>query len=122
MQVINVRGLKPNDPSVIYCGRDHAGWEASPLGNPCSARGKPCPVCGLVHFAAWGTQVTPCRSLPCYRKWLWEKIRTRDRVVLDTLRALSEDSVLGCWCKPKPCHAEVIASAWAWCVENGVFS
>ncbi len=32
--------------------------------------------------------------------------------VLAAIRALPPDAVLGCWCKPKPCHGDVIVKLW----------
>lgn len=28
------------------------------------------------------------------------------------IMALPEDAVLGCWCKPKACHCDVIVELW----------
>lgn len=32
--------------------------------------------------------------------------------ILARINALPEDAVLGCWCAPMPCHANVIAKLW----------
>lgn len=32
--------------------------------------------------------------------------------ILDEINILPEDAVLGCWCKPGPCHGDVIVKIW----------
>jgi hypothetical protein len=32
--------------------------------------------------------------------------------LLELIRDLPEDTVLGCWCYPKPCHGDVIIKLW----------
>lgn len=32
--------------------------------------------------------------------------------LMDEIAELPEDAVLGCWCKPKPCHGDVIVKLW----------
>ena len=49
-----------------------------------------------------------------YEQWLWAKINGGDRLVLDELARLGSivertgGVTLVCWCKPLPCHADVI--------------
>jgi hypothetical protein len=38
----------------------------------------------------------------------------KDNPQLEAMLELTEDSVLGCWCKPEACHCDVIAAAWYW--------
>jgi hypothetical protein len=120
MEVVNVRALGgvsgARKAGVVYCGRP------SPLGNPCSEPGVPCPVCRQVHFGPGMVELTADRSIPCYRKWLWARLRERHFVVLEALRALKPEDRLACWCAPKPCHCDVIIKAWEWCREQGMFS
>jgi hypothetical protein len=68
------------------------------FGNPVKA-GEPCPVCGLVHRE-------PGDTLPCYRKWLAEKIASDPafRAVVASLRR----KTLVCFCAPKPCHGDIL--------------
>jgi hypothetical protein len=119
MQVVNVYTYggveQAKKAGVKYVGRP------SPLGNHCSAPGVPCPVCKLVHFGPGMKQLTECRSLECYRRWLWHRIEKRDGRILDALEQLNENDLLGCFCKPKSCHADIIAKAWRWCYDNGLF-
>jgi hypothetical protein len=100
MKVVNVRGMKPNDPRVVYCGRRCAGWSASPLANP-------------YHLPHNPTAEDREVCIAKFRAYLMERIEAGDRKILDALDALTRNSVLGCWCKPLPCHCDVIAESWA---------
>jgi len=44
-----------------------------------------------------------------YKKYLWNCIRVVDE--LNRLKDMSDSTVLGCWCKPKACHGDVIIKA-----------
>lgn len=118
MKVVNVKEYggvdKAQVAGVRYCGRP------SPLGNPCSVPGKPCPICNEIHFGKGMAELTPCRSIPCFKKYLWKCISDNDREVLDELKLLKEGDLLGCWCTPKACHCDVLTKAWQWCKEKGV--
>ena len=95
--VVNVTGLKGDArQGILYCGRLWAGWPASALGNPFRLKNVP----------------DRRAALACYRSWLERKIRARDPAVLAALAEIQEDSVLGCWCFPKSCHADVIIEVW----------
>jgi len=39
-----------------------------------------------------------------FKKWLNENIELREKV-----RCELKDKILGCWCSPKYCHAEILA-------------
>jgi hypothetical protein len=54
-----------------------------------------------------------------YRRWLYERLVSGDRAVIEAIEALQEDSVLGCWCHPEQCHANVIIAAWHWWMSEG---
>ena len=41
-----------------------------------------------------------------YRKRLWECIQLVDK--LNKLAEMPDDTILGCWCKPKECHGDVL--------------
>lgn len=41
--------------------------------------------------------------------------------LMEEIRALPEDAVLGCWCKPKPCHGDVIVKLWEELHEPSLF-
>jgi hypothetical protein len=84
----------------VYIGRanNYAGLPQSPLANPFKVK----------DFGGRG------KTLPHYRLWLWERIQAGDTAVLDALRAIDESSVLVCYCKPGPCHGDVVKAAAAW--------
>jgi hypothetical protein len=97
---------------LVYCGRLWNRWAASPLGNPCRMH-VPCAVCNRLHKTKGDT-------LPCYRAWLYRKVKECDLAVLKALDQLTHDSVLGCWCVDmddaladgkEVCHCQVIAKA-----------
>jgi hypothetical protein len=119
MKVVNVCGYGgvrgATRKGVVYCGRPSA------LGNPCSQPGVACPVCGAIHFDYGMRQLTECRSIPCYRRWLFQRLQERDHSILRAMGQLTADSTLGCFCSPKSCHCEVIAKAWAWGKKEVLF-
>jgi hypothetical protein len=112
MQIVNVRGMTPNDPSIVYCGRACGGWDASPLANPFKIGKDGTREECLWKYAAYlATQlerharplrVTPQEALAGFKI----------SAIRIAWKELTRDSVLGCWCAPKPCHCEVIA--WLW--------
>lgn len=81
-------------PDAIYCGR------GTPLGNPFTV-------------AEHGGE-----ALEMYRRWLWQKIKARDPKVVGALDEIKPTSLLACSCKPRPCHVDVIISAWSWLRAN----
>lgn len=88
---------RPSLPSPrLYIGR------GTPLGNPYT---KP----------EHGT-----RALSLYRRWLFEKVRASDRLVLAELASITAAHHLVCSCAPKPCHGDVIVSCWRWALEAGI--
>ena len=48
-----------------------------------------------------------------YKKWLKQQIRDGE-VTIDDLLKLGESKFLGCWCKPKACHGDVLLKAIEW--------
>jgi hypothetical protein len=99
MQVVNVSvygGVeKAKKKGVIYCGRP------STLGNPYPLK----------------NEADRAAVLEQYREWLLFMVADNDEPVMDALRELNEDSVLGCWCKPHHvatglCHCEIIIEVW----------
>lgn len=84
----------------LYIGRQHqyAGLAASPLANP-------------YRVAEYGGRG---KTLPFYRQWLWQGIQDKDEKVLEALRGIKETTVLVCWCKPEPCHGDVVRRAARW--------
>ncbi len=101
MQIVNVKSLggvrAARQAGVVYCGR------GSPLGNPFRV----------------GKDGTREEVIAKFRVWLWEQLKGGNAEVQAALDALGEDSVLGCHCAPRPCHAAVIARAWAYWSREG---
>lgn len=88
----------------VYCGRGNLGevpWsvgERGWLGNPSIINCK-CFVCGEVHKDGGST-------LPCYEQYLKNRLEV-DVQFKDAFYKL-KDKKLGCFCKPKPCHTDVM--------------
>jgi hypothetical protein len=94
VRVGNVRAKEPGE----YVGRRARGRAGSPLGNPFRI----------------GTDGSRDECIAHYRSWLAQRIRERDRSVLAELARLhalasrDEGVTLLCFCRPEPCHADVI--------------
>ena len=103
VRVANITDLgsdwKELHPNAVYIGRSNLrmGLPASPLANPYKI-GK--------H--------TREEVIGMYRDWLWSQIKAKNPRVMQALDSLTEDSILVCWCHPKPCHGEVVIRAWNW--------
>ena len=98
--VINVRGIKYPDDSIIYVGRQTGQWSESPLGNPFK----------LTNESERDSLITK------YKNWLWGKMKDDHSAQSIELRRIADmskrgDIKLGCWCTPKACHADVIKAA-----------
>lgn len=93
MKVVNLH----KEYYEVYIGRAGKGQDGY-FGNPVRI-GYKCPVCSSVHSSGGDT-------LPCYEKYL------RDRLFHDETFRLSVKNllgkVLGCFCKPKPCHGDIL--------------
>lgn len=87
----------------LYVGRQNPGLQLqrSPLANPFSSQ--------KGANASFSTN-----PIADYKRWLWERIKALDKVVIQELERIGPDTALVCWCAPKPCHAEVIAAAAMW--------
>jgi hypothetical protein len=94
--VVNLR----KEAFDVYIGRPGKG-QAGPFGNPIAV-GQTCPVCGLQH-------TTPGSTLVCFKVYFLKRV-TQDPAFRNQVLAL-KDKTLGCFCKPKPCHGDIIA-AW----------
>lgn len=129
MRIINLRDF-PNIKDAIYCGRAIPGRPGSILGNPCSKPNTKCPVCTKVHFGTNMVPLTPDRSIPCYRRYLWYEINERkNEALIAAIKAIKEDDILACWCTNKEdedtifitserCHTQVIWKAWRYLKEK----
>lgn len=95
------------DKDFVYCGRGK-GILNNPInckfndygvfGNPVAINSK-CPVCESVHVNGGST-------LPCYEKYLRNRLST-DPDFKDAFFKL-KGKKLGCFCKPKPCHTDIM--------------
>lgn len=95
---------KYKEPFDVYIGRKGKGkW-----GNPV-AMGRTCPECGQVHRDRGST-------LQCYKRWLWRRMKA-DPGFVKEIRSLA-GRTLGCYCKPHPCHGDVLRAACAWLIEQ----
>lgn len=43
---------------------------------------------------------------------LFERHARQNQKLLDLIRALPAEAILGCWCAPRPCHGDVIVKLW----------
>lgn len=84
------KGVK-NDP--LKCSVNEYGW----LGNPIALH-KKCLLCGEIHTKNGDT-------LPCYKQYFESRLKDVDfKKSIKNLKG----KTLGCFCKPKPCHCDVI--------------
>ncbi len=89
----------------VYVGRQNKGYgfEHSALANPfvSDPRSR-----GIVVDDPIGA----------FKKYLWEKIKAKDRKVMAALALIGPDTGIVCWCDPRPCHAHIVekAAAWLW--------
>ena len=95
--VVNVK-LESCD---VYVGRTCAGFVDEGWGNPFKV----------------GVMGSRDECIKKYKTWLWERIKANRAEMIKKLSALSGKK-LGCWCKPLPCHAEVLEAAVQWAVAQ----
>jgi len=105
-KVVNLR----KEPYDVYIGRAGRGQDGY-FGNPC-AIGQKCPVCSEVHKDGGST-------IPCFKHYFYNRIRT-DKDFLRRVRTL-KGKTLGCFCKPNPCHGDVIAGFFTKLCKCGNF-
>ena len=84
-------------PYDVYIGRAGHGLDGY-FGNPIRI-GSRCQVCGDSH----GREQT----IACYHQYFIERIQ-RDAQFRTRVHGL-RGKTLGCFCKPRPCHGDVIA-------------
>jgi hypothetical protein len=95
-RVVNIKHQRYD----VYIGRAGNG-ESGYFGNPIRVRMR-CSRCGLYHQMGGDT-------LDCYKAYFEERI-AHDLEFRDRVLAL-RGKVLGCFCKPAPCHGDIIL-AW----------
>lgn len=104
IKVVNVRGMRPNTEGIVYVGRHGCGWDANALGNP-------------FYMSDESKRELVISK---YRAFLWNSIKNAKGARFDAFKQLverymnGEDLVLGCWCAPLACHADVLKSAIEW--------
>ena len=104
---------------------------ANPWPSPSMYVGRPGPLAneilgnheGVLDGTALGNPFTVeqhgDRALDQYKRNLWGKMKRGDAAVLGALRQIQPETVLVCSCAPRPCHANIIAEAWKWLVDQG---
>jgi hypothetical protein len=109
ISVINIR--KPVKPAqntkFFYVGRASKGYKGSPLGNPFKI----------------GEDGNREEVIQKYRQWLFAEIKNeksdaRKELFYIAFVALSRNILLGCWCHPQRCHAEIIKRAVQWLIST----
>lgn len=96
VEVIHIKKAPLNyktSPHYQYIGRPTI------FGNPVKIS-QPCPICSEIHYGAGDT-------LACYHKYFHDRIK-RDPMFKKMVLAL-DGKYLVCYCKPAPCHGDIIA-------------
>ena len=101
-RVVNLH-KSPYDVYIGRAGRGQSGY----FGNPIKV-GEPCPVCGKRHSRA--------ATLVCYRQYLMRRVQS-DPLFKERIMAL-HGKTLGCFCKPKTCHGDILAEVIDRLVRN----
>ena len=99
--------------STHYVGRKESIRSA--IGDPAdySALGNPFKMNGY-------SDEERTRVIKEYKVHLWAKIKSRSGETYEMIKSLPEEAVLGCFCKPKACHCDVIIAAAAW-IRDGLY-
>lgn len=115
--VYNVKKGSPPPGYILYIGRANKthNFAASPLANPHNIG--TCRHCGEKHDRG--------STLPLYREWLREQwaqgpanpARKELEWLISQVQA-GKDVGLGCWCKPEPCHGDVIKEVIEQIIES----
>lgn len=116
IKTVNVRGMKPTD-TICYCGRACAGWKQSPLGNP-FVIGKDGDRTEVIEkYAAWMRGIVRDGMKGNLREG--NRLDAWNELIALTARLESGETIeLGCWCKPLPCHTDIIAKAICYLAEK----
>jgi len=98
MKVENIKYCKEG----IYIGRRNGQLAGSPLANKFKI----------------DLHTTRMQAISLYKRWLWEQMQIDTPALRELLRIKQLNEVgnvtLLCWCKPLPCHGDVIISAIDW--------
>lgn len=98
MRVVNLR----KESYTVYIGRPGKGQDGF-FGNPIRLN-EQCPICKCVHETRGSTLV-------CYEQYLRARLMS-STAFNQRFMELSEDDVLGCFCRPDACHGDVIIKVW----------
>lgn len=99
MKVVNVR----QENCTHYIGRASSYSETDTLGIFANL-GNPFAI-GSVHST--DSEYARKSVIDSFERWA----RSHPDVMA-RIKILPEDAVLGCWCKPKACHGDVIVKIW----------
>ena len=104
--MIIVANVKWGQPG-IYIGRAvlsgiHDGQPV--LRRPASPLANPWPI---------SQHCTRAQAIAAYKVWLTERIAAGDEAIMEELKRIKDlsrvgDVRLNCWCRPRPCHGQVI--------------
>jgi hypothetical protein len=92
-KVVNLK----REPYQVYIGRSGHGEDGT-FGNPIIV-GEMCEVCKERHYS-------PGETIPCFKRYFLMRIMADPtfRARVEKLRGKK----LGCFCKPRACHGDVI--------------
>ncbi len=90
----------------VYIGRPGKGQNGY-FGNPYRI-GEMCSRCGELHKTGGDT-------LKCYKEYFYERIENDQEFYNNVCNLYGK--TLGCFCKPKPCHGDLIVE---WLKHNDV--
>ena len=104
--VVNVRNYRGEN--MIYIGRRNISWgfEESILKNMKRDVG-----------------MNRDESVDRYRMWLWGEVKKSGDVWDELVRLVNvliggNDVILGCWCKPKRCHGDIVKGCLEWMLDK----
>ena len=87
---------------VVHCKREpytHYIGRPGKLGNP------------FTHLTTKTLAETKVKTREAsIERFKWYALHNLD--ILDAIKQLPADAVLGCWCKPQSCHGDVIMEIW----------
>ena len=66
--------------------------------------GRPGPLSNIFHIGKDGTREDVIRKFEEHARY-WPGL-------MDKIKALPEDAILGCYCNPLPCHGDIIVKLW----------
>ncbi len=92
-EVVNLR-FQEYDVYIGRAGHGKDGYHGNPI-----VKGQECLVCGNVH-------TTPGETLDCFRIYFAIRLEDDEEFRRRTLSLMGKR--LGCFCKPRPCHGDVI--------------